>query len=325
MLLKIAFMDNPRLQPLLDGSIRPEGVEFAWEFGHPAALNLRHLTENPFDVFEFSLSGYLVVQDRPQWAHLGWTSIPIFLSKAFLPLELCVNNRSGISSWADLAGKRVGLPDYNMTASIWMRIMLRHLYGIQPADITWINGRRPHQRHSTMIGFHETPLHGVRLLELEEGTSLNELLRRGEIDAAFGDRQVAAISEGPDVRRLLNPEQERQLIEDFARQTGAAPVNHTVVVQQRLLAQHPQLAGELYHAFEAAKQESYRRALQSAEAYLLFPQADFARQADTFGEDPYPSGLAANRVMLDMLSEQLVFEGQIQQRLPVENLFVIPT
>ncbi len=322
MLLKIAFMDNPRLWPLLDGTVQPEGIEFAWEFGHPAALNLRHLTENPFDVFEFSLSGYLVVRDRPVWTHLGWTSIPIFLSKAFLPLELCVNTRSGISSWADLAGKRVGLPDYNMTASIWMRIMLKHLYGIQPADITWINGRRPHQRHSTMIGFHETLPHDTRLLELEEGTSLNELLQRGEIDAAFGDRQVAAISEGPDVRRLLHPGQERQLIEDFARKTGAAPVNHTIVVQQRLLAQHPHLAGELYRAFEAAKQEAYRRALKSAEAYLLFPQSDFARQATNFGEDPYPSGIAANRVMLAMLIEQLAFEGQIHHPLSVEELFL---
>lgn len=323
MLLKIAFMDNPRLQPLLDGSIRPEGIEFAWEFGHPAALNLRHLTENPFDVFEFSLSGYLVVRDRPEWAHLGWTSIPIFLSKAFLPLELCVNTRSGISGWADLAGRRVGLPDYNMTASIWMRIMLRRLYGIQPADITWINGRRPHQRHSTMIGFHESPPHGVRVLELDEGTSLDEFLQRGEIDAAFGDRQVAAISEGPDVRRLLNPAQERQLIEDFARETGAAPVNHTVVVQQRLLAQHPRLAGELCRAFEAAKQDSYRRSLQSAGAYLLFAQTDFARQVAVFGEDPYPSGIAANRAMLDMLIEQLIFEGQIQRRVAVESLFAV--
>jgi 4,5-dihydroxyphthalate decarboxylase len=325
MRLKAAFMDNPRLQPLLDGSIQPEGIEFAWEFGHPAALNLRHLTENPFDVFEFSLSGYLVVKDRPEWEHLGWTSIPIFLSKAFLPLELCINTHSGIASWADLAGKRLGLPDYNMTASIWMRIMLKHLYSIQPGDITWINGRRPKQRHSTKIGFRDTPLHGERLLELVEGESLNELLQRGEIDAAFGDRQVAAITEGPNVRRLLNQEQARQLITDFAQKTGTTPSNHTIVVQERLLAQHPNLATILYKVFEAAKQESYRRALQAAEAYLLFPESDFHRQADIFGEDPYLSGIAANHTMIDMLIEQLVFEGQIQHRGTLESLFAEPT
>ena len=322
MRLKTAFMHNPRLQPLLDDSIRPKDIEFDWEFGHPAALNLRHLTENPFDVFEFSLSGYLVVNDRPEWAHLGWTAIPIFLSKAFLPLELCVYEHAGIRSWADLAGKRIGLPDYNMTASIWMRIILWQLYNTRPENITWINGRRPPQRHSTMIGFHEPPPgREMHVHELEPGTSLNEMLERGEIDAAFGDYQVAPVTEGQHVRRLLDQEQARQLIADFARKTGITPVNHTVIVQRRLLAQYPQLARALYDVFEAAKQHSYERALQAAEAYLLFPTGDFAQQAATFGADPYPSGISANRAMLEMLIEQLLYEGQIDHRANIESLF----
>lgn len=326
MRLKAAFMHNPRLQPLLDGSFRPEDIEFDWEFGHPAALNLRHLSENPFDVFEFSLSGYLIANDRPQWAHLGWTSLPIFLSKAFLPLELCVNEHAGIQNWADLAGKRIGLPDYNMTASIWMRIMLWQLYGMRPEDIAWVNGRRPSQRHSTMLGFHEPPpLPGVQVQELEPGASLNEMLRRGEIDAAFGDYSVAPVSEGPHVRKLLNQEQTRQLLADFARKTGTTPVNHTVIVQRRLLEQQPHLARTLCDTFEGAKQRSYKRALQAAEAYLLFPGTDFALQAATFGADPYPSGISANRVMLEMLIEQLYYEGQLDSRPRIESLFAEAT
>lgn len=326
MRLKAAFMHNPRLQPLLDGSFRPEGIEFEWEFGHPSALNLRHLSENPFDVFEFSLSGYLVVNNRPKWAHLGWTSIPTFLSKAFLPLELCVHEHAGIQSWADLAGKRIGLPDYNMTASIWMRIMLWQLYEIRPEDITWINGRRPVQRHSTMIGFHEPPPSpGVQVQELEPGASLNEMLLRGEIDAAFGDYSVAPVDEGQHVRKLLDFEQARQLITNFARKTGTTPVNHTVIVQRWLLAGQPRLARALYDVFEEAKQQSYTSALQAAEAYLLFPTGDFARQAATFGTDPYPSGISANRTMLELLIEQLLYEGQLDRRPGVESLFAEAT
>lgn len=326
MRLKAAFMHNPRLQPLLDGSVGTEDIEFDWEFGHPAALNLRHLGENPFDVFEFSLSGYLVVNDRPKWTHLGWTSLPIFLSKAFLPLELCVNEHAGIRSWADLAGKLIGLPDYNMTASIWMRIMLWQLYGIRPEDITWINGRSPSQRHSTLIGFHEPPPgREVRVLELEPGTTLNEMLKRGEIDAAFGDYSVAPVSEGQHVRKLLDSEQARQLITEFARKTGTTPVNHTVIVQRRLLARQPQLARALYDMFEEAKQQSYKSALQAAEAYLLFPSGDFARQAAIFGTDPYPSGISANRTMLEVLIEQLHYEGQLDSRPGIESLFAETT
>ncbi len=318
--LKVAFMSNPRLQPLVDGSIHLEGVELDWTLGHPASLHLRHLTENAFDVFEFSLSGYIVLRERPNMAHLEWTAIPVFLSKAFLPLELCVNKNANIHTWADLGGKRIGLPDYNMTAALWMRIILEQLYSIGPGDITWFNGRRASERHSTMIGFSSTPP-GVTVHEPDDKASLNDLLEQGEIDAAFGDWAAVPINEGPNVRRLLTTEEGTQLITDFVRKTGATPINHTVIVHKRLLLEQPHLALALYSVLEEAKQESYKRARRASEAYLLFPDADFERQALTFGKDPYPFGLAANRRMLELLLEQLALEGQIEQRESAEYLF----
>jgi len=322
--LKVAFMSNPRLQPFVDGTIQLDGIELDWMFGHPASLHLRHLLENAFDIFEFSLSGYIVVRDRPNMARLGWTAIPVFLSKAFLPLELCVNKHAGIHSWANLAGKRIGLPDYNMTAAIWMRIMLMQLYGIQPSDITWFNGRKAVERHSTVIGFHTSPP-GVTVHEPGDDAALNDLLEHGDIDAAFGDWAAVPINEGPNVRRLLNTEQGAQLITDFMQKTGTTPINHCVVMHERLLIEQPQLALALYKALEAAKQESYRRARREAEAYLLFPDADFAHQAATFGSDPYPFGLAANRRMLELLVGQLASEEQVERRESAEYLFAETT
>lgn len=324
MRLRAVFMENPRIQPLLDGSVGAEGIAFDWELGHPAGLYLRHLRENAFDLFEFSLSGYLVAKDRPAWAHLGWTALPVFLSKAFLPLELCVNTRAGLQSWADLAGKRIGLPDYNMTAAIWLRVMLRELYGIAASDITWVNGRRPDQRHSTLLGFNET-VPGVAVRELEPGASLQSLLERGELDAAFGDGQVAPVNETAQVRRLFDAAQAMQVIAEFAQKTGTTPINHTAVLKERVLAEHPQAAQTLYALFEQSKQEAYRRARQASEAYLLFPDLAFARQEQLFGADPYPAGIAANRHMLELLIEQLVSEGQIQRPASIEHLFAPAT
>lgn len=310
MKLKAAFTKNPRLEPLLDGSISTEEIEFEWEIASLASLQLRHLKENTFDLFEFSLSGYLVTREKPELAHLGWIALPIFLSKALSPFELCVNVRSGIHTWEDLAGKRVAVPDFHMTTVIWLRIMLRHLYGIQPADITWINVRRPTERHSSLMGFRQPP--GVSLLDIEAGTSLNQMLERGEVDVALG-----TISESPNVRRLLGTHQAKQILATFFQQTGATPVNHVAIVQHHLLP----LAPVLYDLLERAKQESYRRAWQAAEAYLLFPSDDFARQADIFGQDPFPSGVAANRRMLELLWEQLLAEGQIETPLALEDAF----
>ena len=324
MRLNVAFSHNPRLQPLLDGSIQPEGIELNWHLDHPTALFLDHLKKNAFDAFEFSLSGYIVAKNRAAWSHLGWIALPIFLSKTFWPLEILVNTQSGIRSWADLAGKRVGIPDFNMTAAIWLRIMLKQLYGIGPEDITWLNGRRPSQRHSTLLGFNDHPSH-VHLHELEEGQSLNDLLLKGEIDAAFGDgAYMVPLYEDQHVSRLLSSEQALQILRDFMQQAGMTPVNHILVIQEKFLEQlhliHP-----LYDTFEAAKQEAYRRARQSADTYLFLPEYAFAQQATLFGEDPYPSGLAANRKMLTVLMEQLISEGQLSHPIQIEQLFATST
>jgi 4,5-dihydroxyphthalate decarboxylase len=320
MRLNVAFSHNPRLQPLLDGSIQAEGIEFHWQLDHPTALFLEHLKKNAFDAFEFSLSGYIVAKNRAAWSHLGWIALPIFLSKTFWPLEILVNDQSGICTLADLKGKRVGVPDFNMTAAIWLRIMLKQLYGICPEDITWLNGRRPSQRHSTLLGFKNHPSHVV-LHEPEEGRSLNELLMRGEIDAAFGDgAYMVPVYEQQHVSRLLSSEQALQILKDFMQHAGITPVNHILVIQEKLLEQS-QLVHLLYDTFETSKQEAYRRTRQSANAYLFLPEYAFTQQATLFGEDPYPSGLAANRKMLTMLIEQLLSEGQLSQHIPIENLF----
>jgi len=324
MSLNIAFGDNPRLQPLLEGSVRPEDIELNWHIDHPTRLFLQHLKNNAFDAFEFSLSGYIVIKDKVAWASLGWIAIPLFLSKTFWPLEILVNVHSGIHTWADLAGKRVGVPDFNMTAAIWLRIMLKHLYGILAQDITWFNGRRPYQRHSTFIGFNDNSP-GVRLHELEEGAILHDLLTRGEIDAAFGDGHVVPIYEGSNVRRLLTSDQPMQILRNFMQKTGVTPVNHAFIIQERLLEKQPHIARVLYDTFEAAKQEAYRRARQTADAYFLLPENDFAHQAAVFGKDPYPSGITANRGMLALLIEQLILEGQLSKPPLIEHLFAEST
>lgn len=321
MRLKTAFMHNPRIEPLLDGTIKTDGLEFDWQLGHPATQFRHHLAENSCDLFEFSISDYMAVRDRPECAHLRWTAIPIFLQKAFLIFGLHANVRSGIRGLGDLKGKRVGLPDYPMAAGVWLRLLLRQLHGIHPADITWYNGRPRSKSHASVYGLDETPPPGITIVKLEEGMSLNDMLARGEVDIAFGDSQTVPITEGPEVRQLFSsPEQCRQLIVDFCQRTGTTPINHVLLAQEDLLAQNGGLATKVYDAFERSKQEAYRRAAKEAQRYLLFPQAEFARQAAVFGEDPFPSGLSANRSMLEMVADELLADGLVRQRPDIDSL-----
>jgi 4,5-dihydroxyphthalate decarboxylase len=322
MRLKIAFHENLRIQPLVDGAVQIEGHEADWNVGHAAQLHLWHLTENACDVFEFSISNFLITKDKPERSHLRWVAIPTFLMKAAMWLDFYVHADSGIRTFADLKGKRIGLPDYQMTAGVWMRIVLRELYGIRPRDISWVNGRTPSQTHGEGVGEHLAP--GIELRRLQEGENLNDLLQRGEIDGAYGDSHTAAVSAGPRVS-MLPPEVGRQTFADFYGKTGMTPVNHILLMQERLLAEHPDLPMTLYHAFERSKQVAYERARQAAPALLLFPEVDFAQNAAQFGEDPYRPGLAANRRVVQTVVDELLDEGLIRQRPDVDGLFAEAT
>ena len=315
--LRGAFSQNPRLAPLVDGTVRPEGIEIEWEMGPPGPMFHRHLKDNEFDVFEFSLSDYMIVQDRPHLRERGWTALPIFLSRAFLALNSYVNVHSGVESLADLKGKSFGIPDFTMTAGLWMRAMITELYGVHARDIAWYNGRPYEKSHGILMGLDKDPP-GVSLTWLERGEQINEMLHAGGIAAAYGDSLDVPITEGPNIARAFG-DGGKGFVEDFYRKTGFTPVNHTVVVQQRIVEQEPWAAMALFDAFERSKQEAYRR--NPERAYLLFPGTDRDRQAATFGPDPYPSGLTTNRAMLKMAAQQSFEEGMTHRPADVDGLF----
>lgn len=321
--LKFAFSHNPRIEPLLDGSVPIEGVEASWRLGHPADLHLSHLTKNNCDVFEFSISNYMIQRTRFPDSDRTWTALPIFLLKALMWLRLYVNEDSGIETLADLRGKRVGLPDFQMTAAIWMRIVLRHLYDIGPEDVHWFNGRTAADTHGA--GVTDTLNPAIQLTRLEKGGGIAGMLERGEIDVAYGDNSTVPVQEGGKVRLLFGPGEGAQVIADFQRKTGVSPINHILLMQRSLADQHPDLPMRLFHAFERSKQEAYARARRGAEGYLLFPEEDFARQAAIFGEDPFPSGLAANRAMLEMVADEEMREGLVQSPPDIPSLFAPST
>lgn len=320
--LRGAFSQNPRLVPLLDGTVKPDGIEISFELGTPGAMFHRHLKDNEFDVFEFSISDYLIAREK-QPSKWDWTAIPVFLSRAFLALNTRVNVSSGIGSFRDLRGKRYGMPDFTMTAALWLRAMVRELYGIRPQDVEWYNGRPLSISHGTQLGIDQEPPPELRIVWLQDTRALDRMLHAGEIDAAYGEgaEGVVPITEGSNVRRLFEEDHGRSFVEEFYRKTGFTPVNHTVALQRRLVEKDPWVAVALFEAFERSKQEAYRRARQAQAAYLLFPGDEFERQAAIYGSDPYPSGLGANRRMLAMAARESFDEGLTRKLANVDDLF----
>ncbi len=316
--IKAVYHPNPRLLPMTEGAVGVEGYRIDLSFGGAAEMHGRHLKENAFDVFEFSISNLFITKDMPERAHLRWQAIPIHLMRCDFFYDLHVHQGSGIRSFADLKGKTVGIPDFQMTAGVWLRIILRKLYGIQAQDISWVNGRPASQTHGEGVAQDLAP--GIRLRRLQEHERLDDLLHRGEIDAAFADAISCRLTTGNGVERVPLAVT-RQMCAELYAKTGLRPVNHVLLIQQALADAHPALPMQLFDAMEKSKQIAYRRMRESADTFLMFPELYLADNEAAFGADPYPSGLKANRPVIEAIREELLLERLIRNPVGIDGLF----
>jgi 4,5-dihydroxyphthalate decarboxylase len=227
------------------------------------------------------------------------------------------------------------VPDYPMTAAVWMRIFLRELYEIQPTDIRWYNGRTKQFSHGVILGLDKNLPQGVSIEWLTENQTLDTMLDKGELDAAFGflpwhyntrdfgdiDRYGGTpVIGNPRIGKLFN-DNGKQIIVEYYKKTSVLPSNHMFVVQNRILDKHPWVALELYKAFQKSKELAYERARRFANTYLLFQGQDDQNQAAIFGEDPYPLGIKQNRKMLELLFRGSNQDGLTKKVARVEEIF----
>src|SRR6266516_1410536 len=306
--LTMAFSDNPRVQPLKDGTVKPQNIELDCVTLDPSALFQRNLFYDEFDVSEMSISETLLALERRDGSKWDWSALPVFLSRGHVWPTLYVNAAAGITSLRDLKGKRIGVPDYDMTAALWFRITLKDLYGIEAKDNVWYNGRTKELSHGGALGLDKAGPVGVTHHWLTVDQTLDVMLDRGDIDACTairqGDRVTAGdttvidryggtpINGNPRLRKLLE-DSGREVVYEYYRKTGFFHANHNVIVQNRLLQEHPWVALELYNAFRRSKEVAYERARRAQSAYLYFPGKDVQEQAAVLGEDPYPIGIRA--------------------------------
>ena len=333
--LKVGVTKNPRFEPLVDGTIKSAKFSLDVVVTTPPELFYRNLKYDEFDVFEMSLSEYIITREQAKGDRWQWCALPIFPAKAFVWLGLFVNTAAGITGLADFRGKRVGVPDYVMTAALWLRIFLRELHNIQPNEISWFIGRTPELSHGGMLGVNTEPPGGVRLTWLNASQTFDIMLDRGEMDAAYGfaprhdpklftlnmDRYGGTPLEGNPRLRKLFSDGGCEVVEAFFNKTGIVPANHVIVAQRRLLDDHPWLAGELFQIFGQSKQAAYERTNFGSPAYLYFENNDRKSQAATFGDDPYPFGVSKNRKMLEMLFHNSHAEGLTRSLATIEEVF----
>jgi len=310
-----------RTRALADGSIQPEGIDLNYINMPVEETFFRMLRHREFDAAEMSLSSYTVSlfsQDRP------FVAVPVFPSRFFRHSCIYVNAASGIREPRDLVGKRVGNPEYQMTAPVWIRGILSDEYSVPVTGVTYCTGGEEEPGRPEKIKL-DLP-RDIRIERIGEKQTLSAMLAAGEIDALYTARAPSSYrSGGGKVKRLF--EDYVEVEKDYYRRTKIFPIMHTVVIRRDVYEANPWVARSLYKAFCAAQQETYRDLEETAAMKTMLPwaMAHMEEARRDMGEDFWPYGFDANRETLATFLRYSFEQGLSKQLLKPEQLFAPET
>lgn len=251
--ITLATWDHDRSVPVLNGTVPVEGFEIEAHVLPTTTLFPLAVNEARYDVTEFSLSSYLLQHSRGDCAY---TAIPVFLARAFRHNGFFCRADSGISSLADLKGRKVGVPEYQMTAALWMRGILKDDHGVSASDIEWRTGALDRGVRHERLAL-KAPRE-LKITPIADGETLQALLLDGRIDAILAPNPPRAFLEGdPRIVRII-PDFARAEADYHAR-TGFFPIMHLIAVRKTLVQAHPDLPRALFTAFSTARDMALAR------------------------------------------------------------------
>ncbi len=314
--LSVAIGEYDRTRALIDGSVAIDGVNPVYMPLVPEEIFFRAFRAAEFDICELSLSSYTI---KTAQGDCPYVAVPAFVSRAFRHNAVYVRT-DRIKKPADLKGKKVGVPEYQLTANVWARAFLDDDYGVTPADIHWIRGgiAQPGRPEKLTV---KLPA-GVRLDNAPEGATISTLLEAGEIDGFIAPRPPSRIEKGHPHIGWLFPDPVA-VGKDYFKRTGFFPIMHVLGIRRALAEQHPWLPGAVLKAFERAKEVALEKLADTAATKVTLPFVEeMLRDARAFmGEDFWSYGVAPNRKLLDYFLGQHHGQGLSSRRLSVDELF----
>jgi len=318
--LTLACEDYDRTRALKDGIISPEGIALNYLVMPVEEIFWRMMKYEEFHVSELSMGAFLTAAAQ---GRRPFVAIPVFPSRTFRHRCIFINASSGIRRPEDLRGKRMGVPEYSMTAAVWLRGLFQHEYGIPPGEIHWIQAGEEEPGRKDRVDF-EMPA-GVRL-ESKPDRTLNEMIESGEIDAMMSPRLPTCFLNGsPKVRRLFPGYRQAEM--DYFKKTGLFPIMHVIVIKRAVYEKEPWVAQTLYKAFCAAKDYCMRDLYDTNVLRISLPwtSAEYDATKEIMSADYWPYGLAANENNLETLNRYLFEQGLIKQTLNLSELFAKET
>ena len=267
----------------------------------------RRMLAGESDAGEMSLA--TLVQARAAGAAL--VALPIVTGARFLEPGIGVRPGANIVKPAEFAGRRVGIPQYWMTSSVWHRAILEGIYGVPPMAIDWVTVQ------PERIEGRQLP--GNISVAPRFGSDLAELLRAGDIDAVLYPRPISDFFDGSIAVPLFTDGVEVQ--KAFFTELGFVPIMHLVVARANVLESRPQLASDIAVLLQDAKAAIVAQGGPES-ADLPLHGAGLAENRSLLGADLWPFSLSAYRRAVTWFLENAVRQGLISNIPSIESLFV---
>lgn len=315
--ITLACGDYDRTRAIKDGRVPVEGCAITYLPIEPEEIFHRAFKHREFDVCELSFSSYMRTVDSGNSPYVG---IPAFVSRIFRHSGIYIRTDRGIREPSDLKGRLIGLPEYQITAVVWLRGIMQDEYGVRPTDIRWRQGgiEEPGRSERTPL----KPIPGLDLEPIRPDKTLSGMLENGELDAMFSARAPSCFMRGaPNVGRLFP--NYRDIEKVYYKKTGMFPLMHLVGVRRELAERNPWLPASLYKAFCQAKAFAMRdvREVNALPITLPWLVAEAEDTVKLMGEDFWRYGARENVKEIEALTRYAYEQGLVQRKLSLEDLF----
>lgn len=306
-----------RTRALKDGSVRADGIDLNFLDMSVEETFFRMLRHKEFDAAEMSMSSYTVTmfnKDRP------FIAIPVFPSRIFRHSAIFINKDSNIKEPKDLIGKRVGCPEYQMTAPVWIRGILADEYEVPVDSVHYLTGGEEEPDRPEKIKL--TLPDNIRVDPIGPGKTLGAMLESGELDALYTARApLSFYNADSKIKRLFEdyPKIEREYFD----RTGIFPIMHCVVIRKDIYSTFPWVAQSLLKAFSEAQQKTYNEISLTGSPMIMLPWVvSLVEEArNTMGNDFWPYGFSKNRKTIATFLRYHYEQGLSQRLLEPEEMF----
>ena len=288
--LTMACWDYDRTRALMDERVQLDGIELTYLNLPVEETFFRMARHREFDISELSLSSYTLSLFRE---NPNLIAIPIFPSRYFRHSCIYVNADSGIEKPQDIVGKRVGNPEYQMTAPVWIRGIMQDEFGVSPTANTYLSGGEEEPGRHEKISLALPPPHKLSTIPLD--TTLSRMIESGEIDALYTARAPSTFYTNPKkVKRLFPDYAARE--RDYFQRTGIFPTMHIIAMRRDIYDKNRWIAQSLMKGFIESQKITYDDLHVTAALKMMLPWlTHHVEETEALmGKDFWPYGLDAN-------------------------------